>query len=107
LFRKLKESKFSPCCTDPSPIQGHLSKMMGYSKADLDMVAGCVGNTETVDHIEHFLQATGFQRIRIKPSEASRKFIKDWFPAQQLEEYVASATIEAVKPNLQPSSIDG
>ncbi|UCD32273.1 MAG: methyltransferase domain-containing protein, partial [Desulfobacterales bacterium] len=36
LFRKLKESKFSPCCTDSYTIQGHLSKMMGYSKADLD-----------------------------------------------------------------------
>jgi arsenite methyltransferase len=69
-------------------------------KKNLDMVSGCVGNTETVEHIEHFLKESGFQLIRIKPSEDSRTFIKEWFPGQKLEEYVASATIEAVKPDL-------
>lgn len=72
-------------------------------KKNLDMVSGCVGSTEPVEHIKHLLKEAGFQHIRIKPSEDSRMFIKAWFPEQQLEEYVASATIEAVKPHLQLS----
>jgi arsenite methyltransferase len=40
----------------------------------------------------------GFTDIRISPLEKSRMFIKDWFPDLNLEDYVVSATIEAVKP---------
>jgi hypothetical protein len=44
------------------------------------------------------LSEAGFTGIRIKPKEESREFIRDWAPEHKIEEYVVSATIEAVKP---------
>jgi hypothetical protein len=44
------------------------------------------------------LAAAGFQNIRIEPKSGSREVLQEWFPGQRLEDYVASATIEAVKP---------
>lgn len=70
-------------------------------KQNLGMVAGCVGSAETIEHTEHQLKTAGFLQIRIKPSEESRTFIKHWFPGSGAEEYVAAATIEAVKPDPQ------
>jgi hypothetical protein len=40
----------------------------------------------------------GFTDIRICPQDKSRMFIKEWFPDLNLEDYVVSATIEAIKP---------
>lgn len=72
-------------------------------KQNLGMVAGCVGSAETIEHTEHLLKTAGFRQIRINPSEESRTFIKHWFPGSGAEEYVAAATIEAVKPDPQKS----
>ena len=41
---------------------------------------------------------TSFTEIRIQPKDASRAFIKDWVPGLGIEDYVQSATIEAVRP---------
>ncbi len=40
----------------------------------------------------------GFEEIRVDVKEQSREFIRDWMPGSGIENYVASATIEAVKP---------
>ena len=40
----------------------------------------------------------GFADIRIAPKDASREFIRHWAPGRGVEDYIASATIEAVKP---------
>jgi hypothetical protein len=45
------------------------------------------------------LNQVGFINIRIDPKAESKIFIRDWFPGSGIEEYVVSATIEAVKPN--------
>ncbi len=44
------------------------------------------------------LQKIGFENIQIKPKPESRSFIRDWMPGCRIEEYVVSATIEAIKP---------
>ena len=44
------------------------------------------------------IAAAGFTDIRIEPKEESRSFVKDWVPGKSIENYVLSATIEAVKP---------
>ncbi len=44
------------------------------------------------------LGEVGFVEIRINPKDESKAFIRDWAPGHKIEEYVVSATIEAIKP---------
>ena len=44
------------------------------------------------------LQVSGFQDIQIAPKDSSRAFIREWLPGKRIEDYLVSATIEAVKP---------
>lgn len=67
-------------------------------RSDLALVAGCVGNAALVREYEEALADAGFTEIRIQPKDASRAFIKDWVPGLGIEDYVQSATIEAVRP---------
>ncbi|MEH6456940.1 MAG: arsenite methyltransferase [Cocleimonas sp.] len=61
------------------------------------LIAGCMGNAALITDLENDLTAAGFTQIEIKPKEESRDFIQDWAPGKGVEEYVVSATIEAVK----------
>jgi ubiquinone/menaquinone biosynthesis C-methylase UbiE len=67
-------------------------------KNDLSLISGCVGGTETIEVIEKALQEAGFQNININPKHESRESIREWFPGRNVEDYVTSATIEAMKP---------
>lgn len=67
-------------------------------KNDLSLISGCIGGTEKIENIEKMLLEAGFQDIRIQPRAESRQSIRQWFPERNLEDYVASATIEAKKP---------
>ncbi|MBT8120040.1 MAG: arsenite methyltransferase, partial [Gammaproteobacteria bacterium] len=51
-----------------------------------------------ITELEAILQECGFDSINIAPKDESKEFIKDWAPGRGVEEYVLSATIEAVKP---------
>ena len=51
-----------------------------------------------IDALEAMLLAAGFEAIRIEPNDESREFIRDWAPGRGVEDYVISATIEALKP---------
>lgn len=61
------------------------------------LIAGCMGNAALIDDLQRDLYAAGFSEILIKPKEESREFIQDWAPGKGIEDYVISATIEAVK----------
>jgi len=67
-------------------------------KNDMALFTGCVSGAATITEIESMLQAAGFERIEIQPKDASREFIRNWAPDSKIEDYVVSATIEAVKP---------
>ncbi len=70
---------------------------------DLALISGCVGGTEKIEDISRMLAEAGFKDINIHPKDESRQFIQQWFPGRHLEDYVASATIEAKKPSpVQP-----
>jgi len=43
-------------------------------------------------------QIDGFTSISIKPKDESKQFIRNWAPGTKIEDFVVSATIEAVKP---------
>ena len=67
-------------------------------REDLALVAGCIGNAALLSELERAMADAGFTEIRIQPKDASREFIKDWAPGRGVEDYVQSATIEAVRP---------
>ncbi len=65
---------------------------------DMALYTGCITGASSIPEIEEMLQRTGFGNIRIMPKAESRAFIRDWAPGSRIEDYVVSATIEAVKP---------
>ena len=65
---------------------------------DLTMVSCCIGGAALVDDLTRWMEEAGFQEIDVDVNEASRAFITDCAPGQGVEQYVASATIEAMKP---------
>ena len=68
---------------------------MGHELAERNLVATLDGAVEK--ELTRIMTALGFVDIRITPREESRDFIREWLPESHLEDYVVSATIEAVK----------
>jgi SAM-dependent methyltransferase len=69
--------------------------------ADLAALCGCVAGAASVHELDTILSQTGFQDIRIRPKDISKDFIRDWIPGRNAADYVVSATIEAIKPDLK------
>jgi hypothetical protein len=67
-------------------------------KADWAAYTGCMAGASQIIELERMLRSSGFKDIRIGPKNASRSFIREWLPGKKIEEYLVSATIEAVKP---------
>ncbi len=65
---------------------------------DPALIVGCMGNAALISELEEAMAAAGFIDIKIQPKDASKDFIKDWAPGRGVEDYVVSATIEAIKP---------
>lgn len=59
---------------------------------------GCLAGGSSIKDIESHLKEIGFSQINVSPKDKSREFIKDWLPNSQIEDYIVSATIEAIKP---------
>jgi len=74
-----------------------IAKIPPEMREDMALVSGCIAGASTVPEVEAMLQAAGFTNIAIRVNEASREYIREWAPGRGIEEYVASATIEAVK----------
>ncbi|MGE5294444.1 MAG: arsenite methyltransferase [Solirubrobacterales bacterium] len=66
-------------------------------REDLELYAGCVAGTVLVEDVKAMLLDAGFAEVRVEPKPESRQAIRDWFPGHGLENYVVSATIEAIK----------
>ncbi|MCK6547138.1 arsenite methyltransferase [Myxococcota bacterium] len=73
------------------PLPEHLAK-------DMEALTACVSGAATVEALERALFEAGFQRVRVAVKPESRDVIREWIPGSGIEDYVASATIEAVKP---------
>lgn len=67
-------------------------------KNDLTLYSGCMAGASQITDLKSILEKNGFEQINIAPKDESKDFIKDWAPGQGIEDYVLSATIEAVKP---------
>jgi arsenite methyltransferase len=66
--------------------------------ADPRLICGCVAGAAPAERITAMLAAAGFGDIRITPKPESREVIKTWAPGRGVEDYIASAIIEARKP---------
>ena len=62
------------------------------------LYTGCVAGAAEVGTIEADLAASGFSEVEVKLRPESNEMIGQWFPDSGVEDYVASAEIEAVKP---------
>lgn len=65
---------------------------------DVAALTGCISGAADVTTLERLLEEAGFVSIRVSVNEKSREFIRDWMPGSGVEDYVASATIEATRP---------
>lgn len=70
-----------------------------HLKQDINLLTGCMSGASLIEDLEGILKSSGFENIRIQPKDESREFIREWAPDTQVEDYVVSATIEAIKPN--------
>ncbi len=67
-------------------------------KKNMEFLTGCIAGASSATALEAMLRRAGFEKIQIRPKADSKAFIRDWMPESGIEDYVASATIEAVKP---------
>jgi SAM-dependent methyltransferase len=74
------------------------AEMPEEMKNDPLLHAGCMAGASRVEELEAMIADAGFCAVRIAPKDESKEFIKDWAPGRGVEDYVLSATIEAVKP---------
>jgi SAM-dependent methyltransferase len=72
--------------------------------ADRALICGCVAGAAPVGRIEAWLAACGFADIRVLVRPESRDLISSWAPGRGIEDFVASAIIEARKPAGAPKA---
>ena len=66
-------------------------------KEDWSAYTGCMAGASQIGDLEAMLRDAGFEEIKIAPKDTSKSFIREWLPGRQIENYLVSATIEAVK----------
>jgi len=65
---------------------------------DRALLCGCVAGAAPVLEVETWLRAAGFQDLHVMVKPESRDLVASWAPGRGIEDYVASAIIEARKP---------
>jgi SAM-dependent methyltransferase len=73
---------------------------------DVDALTGCISGAASVETLRALIRMADFESIRVDVKEQSREYIHDRMPGSGIENYVASATIEAVKPDGAKSCCD-
>lgn len=67
-------------------------------KDDLDVsYSGCISGASSIEGLRLMLEQSGFSHIEIKPKDESKIFIREWIPGANIEKYIVSSTIQAVK----------
>jgi len=67
-------------------------------QADTSLLCGCIAGAAPGERIESWLAQAGFVDVRVTPQPKSRELVASWAPGRGIENYVASATVEARKP---------
>jgi len=67
-------------------------------KNDAFLHSACIAGASLISELKEYMHNAGFEDIKIEPKDESKEFLKDWAPGRNIEDYVLSASIEAVKP---------
>jgi ubiquinone/menaquinone biosynthesis C-methylase UbiE len=67
-------------------------------RADPALLCGCVAGAAPAERIEAWLSEAGFVEVRVTPNFESRKMVENWAAGRGIENYIASAMVEARKP---------
>jgi SAM-dependent methyltransferase len=67
-------------------------------RKDVELFTACGAGAALVEDVQAMLREAGFGEIRVEPNPKSRELIREFFPGRGLENYFASATIDAQKP---------
>jgi len=67
-------------------------------KQDMSLHSSCVAGASEISQLQEMLKDAGFIDIRIEAVDESKEIIHGWIPGRSIDEYILSATIEAVKP---------
>ena len=67
-------------------------------QADPALLCGCVAGAAPAERIEAWLSEAGFVDVRITPTLDSRETVESWAAGRGVENYIASAMVEARKP---------
>jgi len=67
-------------------------------KQDWELYTGCVAGASLVADLRGMLEQAGFRDIRITRKGESRDILDNWFPGRGVADFVASASIQAIKP---------
>lgn len=65
---------------------------------DVSALTGCVSGATQITTLERLLSEAGFEGVRIKINPNSKGIVCGWMPGTGLENFIASASIEAIKP---------
>jgi hypothetical protein len=76
----------------------NISPLPAELASDKALLCGCVAGAAATGAIEDWLKAAGFVAITIQVKPESREYVATWAAGRGIENYVASATIEARKP---------
>jgi arsenite methyltransferase len=76
----------------------NMTPLSAELQADMALLCGCIAGAAPVERIEAWLVEAGFTDVRITPKPESREMIATWAPGRGIENFVASATVEARKP---------
>ena len=67
-------------------------------QADPALLCGCVAGAAPAKRIEAWLRDAGFVEVRVTPNFKSREMVESWASGRGIENYIASAMVEARKP---------
>ena len=67
-------------------------------RADPALLCGCVAGAASAERIGAWLSEAGFVEVRVKPNFESREIVESWASGRGVENYIASAMVEAHKP---------
>jgi ubiquinone/menaquinone biosynthesis C-methylase UbiE len=76
----------------------NIAPLPAEMRADSALLCGCVAGAAPAERIEAWLSEAGFVDVHVIPNFESREMVESWASGRGVENYVASAMVEARKP---------